>query len=580
MLNKRGLVSTVVWLTALTVQTCALAQVNTADAPSLAASGSTSTSTSTSTSAPTAATPTLAQPSLQPRPTWAQLQAAGAVIGEIRIQALNIFDTADPRESGLLYRLANQLHIPTKPAVIERSLLFKKGDLLLVQRIEETERLLRTNAFVYDVSIQPLAYHNGVVDLVVKTYDTWSLNLSANLSRSGGANTTGVTFQEKNFLGTGLSIGLTSASNADRKGAEFGLSQRHLLGQWTELGYTRARYGDGRAQAFAFTRPFYALDARWAAGIEASSENRLVAAYGNGGVLVDQYQRQQNQAKVFRGWSGGLVDGWVRRYWLGLAYQGDAYTPAPSFTAPALPKDQRLLTPFVRLELLQDQTEKLTNRDLVGRAEFFDTGLAAQLQVGRAFTALGSTRNLWDYEGSVANGYVLAGNQLLASANIKGQYGDGQNQHQTWGASAKYYVTHTDHARLYASAATTVTTSRDAIDQLQLGGDNGLRGYPLRYQSGQRRSIVTLEERFYSDLFLLRLFRVGGAVFADVGRAWGGANPNPVKPGWLSDAGFGLRIFSVRSARSQVLHLDFAFPLQREPGIRPFQVLLLTKFSF
>ncbi len=513
-------------------------------------------------------------------PTWAQLQAGGAVIGEVRINAQDIFDLNDPRESGALYRLANALHIKTRPGVIERSLLFKRGDLLLVQRIEESERLLRSNPFLYDVSIQPIAYRDGVVDLEVKTYDTWSLTAGANVSRSGGANTTGLKFQEKNFLGTGLSLGLTSSSNPDRKGTEFELSHRHTLGNWNEVSYKQAKYDDGTSQAFSFQRPFYALDTRWAAGIETSSDNRLISAYGSGGTLVDQYRLKQKKLEVFRGWSDGLVNGWTRRYSLGLAYQDDVYSPAPSFVSPALPADQRLVTPFVRLEVVQDNFEKLSNRDQIGRTEYFANGFAMKAQVGRSFTALGSSRNLWDYEGSISDGYDVAGNDLLVSAAIAGQYGDGKNQHQAVGAAARYYVTHSKHARMVVSAAVNATSSRDTVDLLQLGGDNGLRGYPLRYQSGQRRSLLSVEERFYSDVFLLRLFRVGGAVFYDAGRAWGGANPNPVNPGWLSDIGFGLRIFSVRAAKGSVLHLDFAFPLKRDPGIKPFQVLLKTKASF
>jgi outer membrane translocation and assembly module TamA len=238
------------------------------------------------------------------------------------------------------------------------------------------------------------------------------------------------------------------------------------------------------------------------------------------------------------------------------------------------------VVPYLRLELVQDQFEKLSNRDQVGRTEYFATGFALKAQVGRSLTALGASRNLWDYEGSISDGYVVAGNDLLVSAKLSGQRGDGKNLHQVVDASAKYYVTHSQHARMFVGASASATSSSDAIDLQQLGGDNGLRGYPLRYQSGQRRSLLTVEERIYSDVFILRLFRVGGAVFYDVGRAWGGAQPNPVNPGWLSDVGFGLRIFSVRAAKANVLHLDFAFPLKRDPGIKPFQVLLKTKASF
>jgi outer membrane protein assembly factor BamA len=77
-----------------------------------------------------------------------------------------------------------------------------------------------------------------------------------------------------------------------------------------------------------------------------------------------------------------------------------------------------------------------------------------------------------------------------------------------------------------------------------------------------------------------QLFRIGGAAFFDTGRAWGGDNVNTVNPGWLSNAGFGLRIVSVRSAFSNVLHLDLAFPLNATNDIKKVQFLVKTKASF
>ena len=121
---------------------------------------------------------------------------------------------------------------------------------------------------------------------------------------------------------------------------------------------------------------------------------------------------------------------------------------------------------------------------------------------------------------------------------------------------------------------------RSPADALLLGGDNGLRGYPLRYQSGTRRALVTLEERFYTDLYVWRLFRVGGAAFLDAGRAWGGDNLNAPAPGWLGNAGFGLRIVSARAAFSNVLHVDLAFPLNAGNDVKKLQLLVKTKASF
>jgi hemolysin activation/secretion protein len=120
----------------------------------------------------------------------------------------------------------------------------------------------------------------------------------------------------------------------------------------------------------------------------------------------------------------------------------------------------------------------------------------------------------------------------------------------------------------------------DTPSPLNIGGDNGLRGYPLRYQSGERRVLFTTEARGYTDWYPFRLFRVGAAVFFDHGRAWKGENQNTVNGGWLRDVGFGLRLLSARTSKGNVLHADFAFPLDPDPSIDRVQFLVKTKIAF
>jgi hypothetical protein len=50
--------------------------------------------------------------------------------------------------------------------------------------------------------------------------------------------------------------------------------------------------------------------------------------------------------------------------------------------------------------------------------------------------------------------------------------------------------------------------------------------------------------------------------------------------GWLADAGVGLRIGNARSGLGNVLHVDLAVPLVRQPGIDPVQILVETRHSF
>ncbi len=137
-------------------------------------------------------------------PSFAELEAAGAVIGEVRIDTRDIFDLADEKENGILYRAANALHIQTRAGIVRRQLLFKPGERVSARLIEETERLMRSNRIFYDVSIVPVGYRDGVVDIEVRTRDTWTLEPGVSASRAGGVNKTGASLLDTNFLGTGV----------------------------------------------------------------------------------------------------------------------------------------------------------------------------------------------------------------------------------------------------------------------------------------------------------------------------------------------------------------------------------------
>jgi outer membrane translocation and assembly module TamA len=107
-----------------------------------------------------------------------------------------------------------------------------------------------------------------------------------------------------------------------------------------------------------------------------------------------------------------------------------------------------------------------------------------------------------------------------------------------------------------------------------------LRGYPLRYQGGDARALFTVEQRYFTDWYPFRLFRVGGAVFFDAGRTWGPAPLAAPNLGLLKDAGFGLRFGNARSGLGNVIHVDVAFPFDGDNSIKRVQFLVQTKQSF
>jgi len=503
------------------------------------------------------------------------------VIGQIHIRPQNIFDLDDPREDNRLFRFANLLHVTTQAHVIERSLLFKRGDWLSVRRIEETERLLRENRYLYEVEIQPVAYRDGVVDLEVVTRDTWSLKPDISIGREGGVTSGSISIEEHNLLGTGIALGATRISEVDRKGTEFLVADKHAFGAWTGLNYAYSDLDTGHNHDFSIAQPFYALDVRSAASFSASQGSRIDSVYRAGSVVAE-YRHSVKSLDASGGWSAGLFEGWARRISAGFRYQDDEYALDPLRTAPAsLPADATLSGPYLRYEVIEDDFRKLQNFDLIERPEYFELGFHSTFQLGRALDALGSTRDSWLYELSLSDGKITKSNHiLLASASLHGRR-DELAHRQQMSATARYYAPQSGRSLFFASLSGAVSKSPDISDVLQLGGDSGLRGYPLRYQSGDQRLLLTLEQRVYSDWYPLRLFRVGGAVFYDVGRAWGGPfGQGEANPGWLSDVGIGLRVLSTRSAFGNVIHADLAFPVSTGPNIRSVQFVFKTRASF
>jgi len=491
-----------------------------------------------------------------------------------------MFDLEDPRENGLFYRAANALHINTRVRVVRRQLLFETGEPVSVRLIEETERLLRANHYLYDVTIRPIAVRDGVADIEVKTRDTWSLDLGISASREGGENKGGLSIKEENLFGTGVLLGLSYSSDVDRSGTTFELADRNLFGTRGALKYAYTDYDDGDSQSFSLQRPFYALDARWAAGLSALDSDAIDALY-NAGNSIAEYRHRRRETEVFAGWSPGLIAGWTRRYSIGVLYEDHEYELEPGKPPPVrLPSDLVLAGPFLRFEVVQDAFRADINLNLIGRVEDFAMGLQAKLQLGRALPDLGSTREAWLYRANLSHGFDITQDSfLLAEVHADGRYAK-EGENQSLGASARYYHRQGRHFVYYAAVSADGIDNPDVPGPLQIGGDNGLRGYPLRYQSGERRMLMTFEARAYTDWYPFRLFRVGGAVFYDTGRAWKGEIPNTVNPGWLRDVGFGLRLLSARTSRGNVLHMDVAYALDPDPTIDKVQFLVKTKFSF
>jgi len=133
------------------------------------------------------------------------LDVEGKIIRNIYITTLDPFGYSDidttitPRS--WLERTGNKLHLKSKKVAIKNFLLFKKNKPYSLQKIKESERLIRSQDFATSVNITERLTEpeSDSVDVYVRVLDSWStvpkLSITQHEKHAG--------FYERNFIGLG-----------------------------------------------------------------------------------------------------------------------------------------------------------------------------------------------------------------------------------------------------------------------------------------------------------------------------------------------------------------------------------------
>ncbi len=516
-------------------------------------------------------------------PGLAELEARHALIGRVDVHIQNIFDVSDPREDRALYRAADRLHYKTRESTVRNQLLFAPGDALRGRVLEETARILRSRRYFSDAWVVPIAYDeaSNTADVAVTVRDVWTLNPGLSLGRSGGSNRTKVDLEEANLLGTGSHVSLSRSKDVDRTSVIVSYADTNFLGSWWQLGADYADNSDGRVRSLSLARPFYALDTRRAFGASASDGTSRVERW-SGGAQLDQFQQTERTGQVYYGLSEGLAQGVTTRWFAGARYDLSRFSAVPDVpVAYPLPADRRFAYPWVGWERVEDKWQTGENVDLIGRTEdiYLGRSLYGELGASPRSDGLRGAALFMRFVG--ADAWTFGSHrQLYATATLDGRLDGGVADNVRFVAGARYFEEVTDSQTFYAALAGTVSRNLDRDAQVLLGGDTGMRGYPLRFQGGTSSALLTLEHRVFTPWFPFRLVRVGGAVFFDAGRTWGRDYAGAVPLGMLKDVGLGLRLGNVRSGLGNVLHIDLSYAMDAPAGTKRLQVSFETKSRF
>ena len=445
---------------------------------------------------------------------------------------------------GFLARLANALHVPTRPWVIRRALLVNPGDPYDSARIAETERALR-GLFVFSRVRLDTMRLRGRLALRVETTDGWSTKPQLGYSSAGGDASWLLGLVEENLLGTATSLTAVYNKTPDRNIVDLAYLNPHFVGRRARLAAEYAGKSDGKRGLWFVGVPFYETAARRALATDGEAASERVLVFRDG-ALDTTVQRRALRLGVTAGFAPHATTRDYVRLWLGGEWRREDFAAEST----AFPRS-RFGTVGGGVEAGHVRFQVLERFNSFARRE--DVDLSQLLHVG-----LWAAPRAWGYpSGQAGVGPDLAGQvSALWSSGFAVLRG---------AANGVYGANGLDFGRVAGSLTVASQNLRRqtllfhvegrALRRPKPGAEfdlwlmqKGPRVFGIHQFTGTRMVWLVLEDRVLVSDELWGLVGVGVAPFLDYGGAWY-ADERARLGG---DVGLSLRFGPTRAVRGDV----------------------------
>lgn len=521
----------------------------------------------------------------------------------IIFKPLTIFDE---NEKGFtaLHRWANAIHIKTKQLTLENEAAFFLNKCSKTYAdMAELERHLRSRRYLRDAKVTSDVM---VENITINTWDNWSLMPTINFGRQGGESSYSLGVKERNLLGLGIDAEIETYKNSQRKGYKVKTSIPLFNQQNIDLKLRFADNDDGSHQSLFLQKHFasFYTDNAYIVGFNEGTRNDTI--YQNNHKLAVfahdiSYKTAEyawldynNKSSLLR-YSVGITQDLHEFSLIDNSVQNIDDLPNTLF----LPQDRDFIYPWFGIEYITKDYRKLTNIHLITQIEDFNHGWQFNASLGLAD---GNKQNsAWALvEAEINKGFEVHNDALiLLNIGINGDLYKQQDNRYLVKMNTEYFYNINANWSFYINNINTISNNQYLDDPVTVGGDSGLRGFPLQYQHGEHSTKFTTEIRYYPHLNIFKLFDVAGAAFFDSARTFGDLNVNTVhyavddtsasnvinsqniEKGWLYSVGMGIRLYSPHAGgNNHVVHIDFAFPQSSNPEIDSFEIRLEAKQSF
>jgi hypothetical protein len=503
----------------------------------------------------------------------------GKTIASISYKNANVFDESNTEEDNRLFRFLNRIHVHTLKEVIASQLLFDEDDKLSADAVTESERLLRSRNYLANAYIALSRICSDSVHLTVYTQDSWTTEPQISFGHTGGQTSAGFALSEGNFFGSGNSIAIGYSQDPDRSGISYYFSSPHFLNSrlTARLGYSDNSDGEDSIVDIAY--PFYSLKTPIAFGFRSEQLTQLEPIRFKGDV-IEEYRHSIEHHELYFGKALDIRSTHTHRLLVGVAEETDRFATTEVTLGP-LPKNIDIFYPWLEYQFIENQFSVYRNIDQIQRTEDIAMGKKLILRVGHG-SEYWNADDVTVYSGTYSDVLEASKRHIVRlAASVEGKhYAQSANAgSMVAGTEVSYYYLSDPRNRWYARLRYDIGEDLQAHEELTVGGTVGVRGYPLDYQRGDQRYILSLERRYFSESHLFNLFRVGGVAFFDAGRAWGSDRFN-TSTEHLANVGLGLRISSSKARIGHVVHLDVAFPVTDRQEADSVQWLIKAEQTF
>ena len=484
-------------------------------------------------------------------------------------------------------------HVVTRAHVVQGFLLLRVGDACNELRRTESERVLRAQPFIADATVDVVANRRGGVNLEVKTIDEASLILSTAIANTA-PNVRSVRFGSGNLAGVGVHTSVAwqhQAAFNDR--LQFRLSDFQFGGRPYVFNVNSRKDPFGRDDNVELTLPFrtdvqrsawrvLVGESRNHAGFSERDSGRLALGFGReyaevGGIVrigppgkLSLFGLSLTNERTFTD-SGAVVV-------TDLGFRPDT---AAEFAGRFGESHTARINALLGVRGLQFR--RVRGYDALRGTQDIPIGLQFGTLIGRSIPAFGSNAKDLFVASDLYMGFGSPRRIYRIQVQGEGQRARGTREWSGLVGSARMsrYSKPADwrtRMLIVEWSGTEAVMHPHALSLVEPGG--GIRGHRDLPHVGGRRGVARLGEQFYAGS-PFDFGDLGFGWFADAGQLWKGDIPYGARTDVFGSVG-GSILLAVPRRSTRMWRLEFAAPVQREMGLRHWEVRLthsdLTSF--